>query len=78
MMNSMQGSWAMGGMWLLWLLFWVLIIAGVVLVARRLIGRPGPGTASPPESPLDLLKKRYARGEIDSETFEKMKRDIEG
>ncbi|MBE0472635.1 SHOCT domain-containing protein [Rhodoferax sp.] len=78
MMNSMQGSGMMGGMWLLWLLFWVVVIAGIVLVARWLIGRPGQGQTCPPEAPLDVLKKRYARGEIDSASFEKMKQDIEG
>lgn len=30
------------------------------------------------ESPLDLLKKRYAKGEISREDFEQMKKDLEG
>ncbi len=29
------------------------------------------------ESPLDILKRRYARGEITREQFEQMRRDIE-
>lgn len=78
MMNSMYGGWTMGGMWLLSIFFWILIVAGVVLIVRWLIERNGQGETSPPESPLDILKKRYARGVIDRETFEKMKRDIEG
>lgn len=78
MMNSLQGSGMMGGMWLLSIFFWILIIAGVVLVVRWLIERNGQGKTSLPESSFDLLKKRYARGEIDRETFEKIKRDIEG
>ena len=78
MMNGGQGAWMLGGMWLFPILFWVLIIAGVVLIVRWLIERNGQGKTAPPESPLDILKKRYARGEIDGETFEKMKRDIEG
>lgn len=28
------------------------------------------------ETPMDVLKKRYVRGEIDKETFEAMKKDI--
>lgn len=67
----------MGGMGLLWILFWILIIAGVVLIVRWLTARDGQGKASPVESPLDILKKRYAKGDIDRETFEKMKQDIE-
>jgi putative membrane protein len=30
------------------------------------------------ESPLDLLKRRYAKGEITKEEFEQMKKDLEG
>ena len=78
MMNNGAGGWMMGGMWLLPILFWILIIAGVVLIVRWLTARDGQGKASPAESPLDILKTRYAKGEIDKETFETMKRDIGG
>jgi len=67
----------MGGMWLLPILFWILIIVGVVLIVRWLTVRNGQGKTSTPASPLDILKTRYAKGEIDKETFETMKRDIE-
>ncbi len=77
MMNNGAGGWMMGGMWLLSVLFWILIIAGVVLIVRWLTARDGQGEISPAESPLDILKKRYAKGEIDRETFEKMKQDID-
>ena len=30
------------------------------------------------ETPVEILKKRYARGEIDRETFNKMKAELEG
>lgn len=78
MMNYGHGGWTMGGMWLLSILFWILIIAGVVLIVRWMTERYSQGKISAAESPLDILKKRYARGEIDRETFEKMRRDIEG
>lgn len=76
MMRDGHGWWMGGGMWLLSALFWMLIIAGVVLIVKWAMTRKGEGSFS--ESPLDILKKRYARGEIDRETFERMKRDIEG
>ena len=76
MMNNGAGGWMMGGMWLFSILFWILIIAGVVLIVRWLTERNGQGKTSPAESPLTILKTRYAKGEIDKETFETMKRDI--
>lgn len=73
-MNMMDGGsgWMGGGMMLLSLFCWVLIVAGVVLIVKWLLGRKGE------DGPMEILKGRYARGEIDRETFERMKRDIEG
>jgi len=56
-------------MGLLHILFLVLIIAGVALIIQWLLSRKK-------ESALDILKKRYAKGEIDSVAFERMKKDI--
>lgn len=79
MMNGGNGGWWMSGyMWFFSILFWILIIAGVVLVVRWLADRGSPASAPPTESALEILKKRYARGEIDRETYERMKRDIGG
>jgi len=56
-------------------LFWLLIIIGVVLlivwVVRQSSGREG-GRGG--ETALDILKKRYARGEINKEEFEERRR----
>lgn len=51
--------------------FWIAIVVGGVLVVAWLVtqGRSSR-PASPEESALDILKKRYARGEIDKEEFE--------
>lgn len=63
-----NGDWHMGGMGL----WWLLIIAAVGLVlwfaARR--GRGGQ------ESPEQMLKRRYANGDIDRETYERMLEDL--
>jgi putative membrane protein len=55
------------------LLFWVLVILGIVAVTRWLAG--GPGSDRPARA-IDILKARYARGEITKEQFEAMKRDL--
>jgi len=46
---------------------------GVVLVVKWLMGQGG---ASREDSALDILKKRYARGEINKQEFEERKRDL--
>ena len=56
--------------WIFPLLFWGLIIYGVISIIRRLI----PGNQSQKnESVLDILKKRYASGEINEQEFSEMK-----
>jgi putative membrane protein len=57
------------------ILFWALILLGVVALAKWLFsGGGGTGSARPP---LDVLKERYARGEITREQYEQMRRDLE-
>ena len=60
------------------LLWWVLIVLGIVLLAKWLLsGGPGGGHASGDRA-LEILKERYARGEIDKNEFEQKKRDLRG
>jgi len=61
-------------------LFWGLIIVGLVFVVRWLIqASRQPGGSSPSGGrALDILKERYARGEINREEFERMKQDLGG
>ena len=54
-------------------LFWVALIVAVVLVVKWLMGQGG---ASREDSALDIVKKRYARGEINKQEFEERKRDL--
>lgn len=75
----MMGPWGSGyGLlgWLAMLLFWVLLIAGVVLVVRWIIDERSFRKPSKEDNALSILKERYARGEIDKEQFETMKRDL--
>lgn len=76
MMNYDHGGWWMGGMWFFPLLFWIVVIAGVVFIVKWVRER-GQET-KPQESALDVLNKRYASGELDRESFEQMKKDIQG
>jgi putative membrane protein len=61
--------------WIFMLFYWGVVILGIVVLVRWLMGRPFPGGSR--ETPLDILKRRYANGEIDEEQFEKMKQNLE-
>ncbi len=56
------------------ILFWGLIIAGIVLLVRMLARSSGPGPGG--ETPVDVLKKRYARGDITKGEYEEMLKDL--
>jgi putative membrane protein len=73
----MDGSWGWGlGMFFM-TLTWILVIAGLALLIRELLRRGrSAGGATPVETPLDILKKRYARGEIEREEFEQKKQQL--
>jgi putative membrane protein len=59
------------------LLWWAILILGIIVLVR-LLGRDSgrAGAAPPAETALDVLKKRYARGEIGKQEFEEKKRDL--
>ena len=69
-MNGMGMS-GTGALWPLFILFWILLITGVVVIIGWLLR----GKA---DSPLEILRRRYARGEIDRETYTRMRRELQG
>jgi putative membrane protein len=56
------------------LLFWALVILGIAALVRALSG--GGRSDTPSSDAMEILKARYARGEVTREQFEQMKRDI--
>ncbi len=60
------------------LLFWILIIVLGILLARKL-WRESHDNQPPAVSKtaLEILKERYAKGEISKEEFEQIKKDIQ-
>jgi putative membrane protein len=68
MMNSWTGAIAMGLV--------ILILIGVLIYLLFKSSKTGGFGQTPNETPLDILKKRYARGEITKEQFEEMKEDL--
>jgi len=57
------------------LVFFAAVVVGIVYLARY-FARRGGGPSHHEESALDILQKRYARGEITREQFEEMKRNL--
>lgn len=68
------GSW-IG--WIAMIVFWVALIALVVWGVSRAFpaggGRGDTSGASPSESPVEILDRRYAAGEIDDERYQMMR-----
>src|SRR3989344_1527542 len=64
----MGGSWGIG-----MLLFWLIVIVGIVLFVKWVSGQSSSQKGT---SALDILKERYAKGEINKEEFEAKKKDL--
>ena len=71
-MHYMWGATGIG-MMLMMILFWGLIIVGLVFGIRWLVAE---GRESRSDTALDILRQRYARGEINKEEFETKKQEL--
>jgi len=66
-----MGWWMLiGSLW--FVAFWGTIIYLIIWAINRI------GERRTDETPLEILRRRYARGEISEEQFEKMRRDLGG
>lgn len=73
MWHSVDGM----GWWMLIGSIWFVVFWGLVLwVVLSLVGRAGGGGARGDDSPVEIARRRYARGDITREEFEQIRRDL--
>jgi putative membrane protein len=77
MFGGMNGGWGMGFGGPFMILFWILVIVGVVVLVKWLLDQSSTGKGSHDKSALEILRERYARGEINREEYEQKRRDLE-
>ena len=78
--SGMMGGYGFNPMgMILSLVLWALVITGIVFLVLWLARTANHGTSvmGSNGSPLDILKTRYAKGEITKEQFDAIKRDLE-
>jgi putative membrane protein len=76
---GMMGNWGMGWFGMIFMIvFWVLVIVGLVFLIKWLIQTTGSGKIDghTGSRAIEILKERYARGEIDQAEFESKKKDL--
>ncbi len=76
--GGMMNDGMMGGMgmMLLGLLFLLFVLAGVALLVVWAVRRSGGDLGSGREDPVEILRARYARGEVGREEFERIRDDL--
>ena len=70
------GGWMMYLWFIIPLLIFVALVIGGILVVRALWKRAD--NSGPKQSAVDLLRDRYARGEIDTDEFDERRRVLDG
>lgn len=77
---GMMGSGFMGGYGTMFLMpvLWIVVVGLIVWAVLAAVRRPGESGSSsaPSDSPLEILRRRYAKGEINQEEFEARKKDL--
>ena len=69
-------GWGMGFGMISMVLLWVLIILGIVVLAKWVGGSSASSGTPASKTALDILNERYARGDIEKQEFEEKKRDL--
>lgn len=76
MMMYWGNGWFHGFGFLMMILFWIVIFLAIVFFVKVFSAGGKKESAGSRESALDILQKRYAKGEITREEFNQMKEDI--
>ena len=72
----MMGSgWGLG-FGIFGLIIWILIIIGIIYLIRALVKDNYQQTPPPKDSAMEILKERYAKGEINKQEFEEKMKDL--
>ncbi len=58
------------------LLFWILLIVGIIYLVKHL-AEGGKGSEQKGDRSIEILKERYAKGEISKEEFEQKKKELQ-
>ena len=70
-LGNMMGFWGGG---IMMLVVWVAIIIFIVWIVKEINGKNKNSKSN--GNALDILKERYAKGEIDKKEFEEKKKDL--
>ena len=73
--NNLMG-WGFGFYgWIFMVLIWAMIIIGIVFFIKWFMTKSSD-LHNQDKSPIEILKERYAKGEIDKKEFENIKKDL--
>ncbi len=74
MMHWGNYGWGMGLGWIYMIVFWAAIFTAVVYLVNLVERKSGSEISH--QTPLDMIKRRFAQGEITREEFERMKDEL--
>lgn len=72
-LDTMHDFHFFGGGWMMFIWLFLLIAITVIIVKFLFFSTPH----QPKSSPLEILKRKYAKGEIDKEEYEERKKELE-
>ncbi len=63
-----------GGFWMIF--FWVLVLVGIIFLVYFLIKKSSDTGQTSSRNPMDILRERYAKGEITEEEYHRAKKEF--